>query len=327
MKVGNIMALALAGVVIVIGTTKRGIAQGYPDKPIRLVCPSAPGGTTDYVARLVGQKLTEAWSKQVVVDDRPGAGGIIGTEMVARSAPDGYTLLLGSITTHAVNPALHPKLPFDPVKDFQPVSLVVSSPQLLAVHPSVPVKTVKDLIALAKANPGKLNYGSAGAGNSSHLVVELFKSITGINVTHVPYKGSGPATTAMVGGEVQMIITGVVALYPHVKSGRLRAIAVTSANRAAALPEVPTIAESGVPGFDVSSWFGVFLPARSPQPIVAKLNAEIRKMVQVPDVRQRLIDQGADPASNTPEQFAGFVKAEMLRWGKVVRDVGAQETK
>ena len=298
--------------------------QGFPSRPIRMICPFPPGGTTDLVARLVAQKFTEAWGQQVVVDNRPGAGGVIGTEMVAQAAPDGYTILLGSITTHAVNPALYKNLKFDPVKDFAPVSLVVSSPQLLAVHPSVPAKSVKELIALAKAKPGQYNYASAGTGTSPHLTFELFRSMAGIDVVHVPYKGTGPAITDLVGGQVQMMITGVVALMPHVKSNRLRALGVTSAKRVAALPDVPTVAESGVPGFDVSSWFGVFLPARTPRPIVMKMNEEIRKILANPDVRQRLIDQGADPASNTPEEFAAYVKAEMARWGQVVRSTGAK---
>ena len=298
--------------------------QAYPTKPIRMICPFPPGGTTDVVARLVAQKLTEAWGQQVVVDNRPGAGGIIGTEIVAKAAPDGYTVLLGSITTHAVNPALYKKLNFDPVKDFAPVSLVVSSPQLLAVHPSVAAKSVKELIALAKAKPGQLNYASAGTGTSPHLTFELFKSMAGIDVVHVPYKGTGPAITDLIGGQVQMMITGVVALMPHVKSGKLRGLGVTSAKRVAALPDLPTIVESGIPGFDVSSWFGVFLPGGTPKPIVAKMNAEIRKILEVPEVRQRLIGQGADPASNTPEEFAAYVNAEMARWGKVVRDTGAK---
>jgi tripartite-type tricarboxylate transporter receptor subunit TctC len=313
------MAFAMSGAM-----APHAAAQSYPMKPIRMVCPSSPGGTTDYVARLVAQKLTEAWGQQIVVDDRPGAGGIVGTEMVAKAPPDGYTLLLGTITTHAVNPALHAGLKFDAIKDFAPISLVVSSPQLLAVHPSVPARTVKEFIAVAKARSGQFNYGSAGIGNSSHLVFELFKNMTGIDITHVSYKGSGPAISALVGGEVQAIITGIVALYPQVKAGRLRGIAVTSLHRAAALPDLPTISEAGVPGFDVTSWFGVFAPAGTSNAIVMKLNAGIREMLDMPEVRQRLINQGADPASNTPEQFAAFIKSEKARWSKVVKDAGVR---
>jgi tripartite-type tricarboxylate transporter receptor subunit TctC len=299
-------------------------ADSYPSKPIRMICPSAPGGTTDLVARLVAQKLSEAWGQPVVVDDRPGAGGVVGTELAAKSVPDGYTMTIGTITSHAINPVLRKKLDFDPVKDFQPISLVVSSPQLLAVHPSVPAKTVKELIALAKARPGSINYGSAGNGNSSHLVVELLKSATGISVFHVPYKGSGPAINGLLANEVQMIITGVVALFPHIKSGRLRGIAVTSAKRVDALPDLPTMIESGVPNFDVNSWFAVFMPAGAPRYIVNKANAEIRKMLEVPEVSQRLIDMGANPASSTPEQLEAYVKSELARWGKVVKDTGVK---
>lgn len=298
--------------------------DNYPTKPIRMICPFPPGGTTDVVARLVAQKLTEAWGQQVIVDNRPGAGGIIGTELAARTTPDGYTALLGSITTHAVNPALHKKLGFDPIKDFVPVSLVVSSPQLVAVHPSVPAKSVKEFIALAKAKPGQLNYASAGTGTSPHLTFELFKSMAGIDVAHVPYKGTGPAITDLVGGQVHAMITGVVALMPHIKANRLRGLGVTSAKRVDALPDLPTVAESGVPGFDVSSWFGVFLPAGTPRAIVAKMNQEIRRMLENPEVRKRLTNQGADPASSSPEEFAAYISSEMRRWGDVVRKTGAR---
>ncbi|MGQ0525190.1 MAG: Bug family tripartite tricarboxylate transporter substrate binding protein [Betaproteobacteria bacterium] len=316
---------AIACLGIAIAASHSSAQQAYPTKPIRMICPFPPGGTTDVVARLVAQKLTEAWKEQVIVDNRTGAGGIIGTELAAKAPADGYTVLLGSITTHAVNPALYKKLNFDPIKDFTPVSLVVSSPQLLAVHPSVAAKSVKDLIALAKAKPGQLNYASAGVGTSPHLTFELFKSMAGIEAVHVPYKGTGPAITELIGGQVQMMITGVVALMPHVKSGKLRGLGVTSAKRVAALPDLPTVAESGVPKFDVSSWFGVFLPAGTPKPIVTKMNQEVRKIVEIPDVRQKLISLGADPESNTPEEFVAYVKSEMAKWGKVVRDTGATE--
>ncbi|MBI3067606.1 MAG: tripartite tricarboxylate transporter substrate binding protein [Betaproteobacteria bacterium] len=296
----------------------------YPTKPIRLIVPFPPGGTTDVVARVIAQKLTENWSQQVVVDNRPGAGGIIGTELAAKAPADGYTLLLGSITTHAVNPSLYKKLPFDPLRDFAPVSLAVSTPQVLVVHPSVAAKSVKELIALAKAKPGQLNYASAGTGTSPHLTFELFKSMAGVNLVHVPYKGTGPAITDLIGGQVQTMITGVVALYPHIKAGKLRALGATSAKRVAALPDVPTIAESGVPGFDVASWFGVFAPAGTPKPIVTRVNAEIVKILAAPDLRQKLTAQGADPATNTPEQFAAYVKSELARWGKVVQATGAR---
>ncbi|MGZ5115641.1 MAG: Bug family tripartite tricarboxylate transporter substrate binding protein [Burkholderiales bacterium] len=314
---------AAVGVTCVLGAPSA-YAQTYPTKPVRLICPFPPGGTTDVVARIVAQGLSEAWGQQVIVDNRPGAGALIGTEMAAKSPADGYTVLLGSITTHAVNPALHKKLGFDVINDFAPVTLVVSSPQLLAVHPSVAAKSVKELIALAKAKPGQLNYASAGAGSSPHLTFELFKSMAGVDLNHVPYKGTGPAITELVGGQVQAMITGVVALMPHVKSGKLRALAVTSKTRVAALPDVPSMMESGVANFDVSSWFGVFLPAGTSKAIVMKMNDQIRKIVDTPEVRKRLIDLGADPQTNTPEQFAAYVRSEKARWGKVVQDTGAR---
>lgn len=303
--------------VAIVAAQPEGAA--YPARPIRLICPSAPGGTTDLSARLVAQKLTEAWGKQVVVDNRPGSGGGLGTELAAQAAPDGYTLLLGTITSHAINPALNKHLNFDPMKDFAPISLVVSSPQLLAVNPSLPVRSVKELVALAKAKPGQINYGSAGSGNSSHLVVELFRNAAGINLLHVPYKGSGPAISGVLSNEVQMIITGVVALSPALRSGRLRGIAVTSAKRSPAYPNLPTFMESGIPNFDVSSWFGVFAPAHTPKAIISKLNGEIVRMLKDPDIQKRLTDSGADPASNTPEQFAAFVSSELARWDNVVK--------
>ncbi len=295
----------------------------YPSKPIRLIVPFPPGGTTDVVARLIAAKIGTAWGEQVVTDNRPGAGGTIGTEIAARSPADGYTILMGSITTHAVNPALYKKLNFDPVKDFTPVVLAVSSPQLLVVHPSVPAKNATEFIALAKSKPGQINYASAGAGTSPHLTFELFKSAAGIDVVHIPYKGTGPAITELVGGQVQAMITGVVALMPHVKSQKLRALAVTSAKRVEAIPNVPTLEESGLKNFDVSSWFGFFAPAGTPKPIVAKFNVEVRKILAMPDVKERLTGLGADPAGDTPEEFARYVKSEMERWGKVVRATGA----
>ncbi len=296
----------------------------YPTKPVRMVVGAAPGGGTDLVARPVAQKLTGAWGQQVVVDNRPGAAGTIGTETVARAQPDGYTILMGSITTNAVNQALYKKLNYDPIKDFVPVSLVISAPQLLAVHHSVPVRTIRELIVLAKAKPGQLNYASAGSGSSPQLTFELFKRAAGIDIIHIPYKGTGPAIIDLVAGHVQMMITGIVAPMPHVKAGRLRGIAVTSAKRAAALPDLPTFAESGVPDFDVSTWFGAFFPAGTPRSIVAKLNGEIRRILEMPDIRQYFLDQGAYPAANTPEQFAAFVKSEVERWGRVVRETGVK---
>jgi len=297
-------------------------AETYPIKPVRMICPSVPGGTTDLVARLVAQKLSEDWRQQVIVDNRGGAGGLIGTEMAARSAPDGYTLVIGTMSTHAVNPAFSKQVRYDPVKDFTPVSLVVSAPQLLVVHPSIPVKSAKELIAVAKTKPGQFSYSSSGIGSTPHIAFELFKLMSGIDVVGIQYKGSGPAITDLVGGQVHMMMTGALALAPHIKAGKLKALAITSPKRSPAMPELPTVAESGVPGFDVRVWFGVFMPAGAPRFAVAAVNERIRKMLEVPELRQRLIDQGADPASSTPEEFGALVKTDLARWTKVVKATG-----
>ncbi|GAA4331057.1 tripartite tricarboxylate transporter substrate binding protein [Pigmentiphaga soli] len=318
------VAYAVAALAASLALPGYAAAADYPDKPIRMVCPFPPGGTTDFVARMIAQKLSEAWGQEVVVDNRPGAGGIIGTEMVAKAAPDGYTVLLGSITTHAINPALYAHMNYDPIKDFQPVTLAVSSPQVLVVHPAVPARSLAEFIALAKAQPGKLNYASSGIGTSPNVTFEMFKSMAGINVIHVPYKGTGPANTDLVGGHVQAMISGIAALMPYIKSGQMRPLAVTTKARAPALPALPTFDEAGVPDFDVSSWFGVFLPAHTPPTVVSKMNREIRRIVADPEVRRLFIEQGADPSSNTPEEFTAFVKSEKQRWGKVIKDARIQ---
>jgi tripartite-type tricarboxylate transporter receptor subunit TctC len=297
-------------------------AQNYPVKPVRMICPSVPGGTTDLVARLVAQKLSEDWRQQVIVDNRGGAGGLIGTEMAARSAPDGYTLIIGTMSTHAVNPAFSKHVQYDPVKDFTPVSLVVSAPQLLAAHPSLPVSSARELIALAKAKPGQFSYSSSGIGSTPHIAFELFKLMAQIDVVGIQYKGSGPAITDLVAGQVQMMMTGALALAPHVKAGKLKALAITSPKRSPAMPDLPTVAESGVPGFDVRVWFGVFMPAGAPRYAVVAVNERIRKMLEIPELRQRLIEQGADPASSTPEEFGILVKSDLARWARVVKATG-----
>ena len=297
----------------------------YPNRPVRLICPSVPGGTTDLAARIVAQKLSEDWKQQVVVDNRGGTSGVIGTELAARAAPDGYTLLLGTMSTHAVNPAFSAHVPYDPIRDFTPVSLVVSAPQLLVVHPSVPVKSARELITYAKAKPRAYSYSSSGAGSTPHVAFELFKLMAGIDLVAVQYKASGPAITDLVGGQVQAMITGVLALMHHVKSGKLRALAITSAKRGAALPELPALAET-VAGFDVQVWFGVFMPAGAPRPLVNAINERIRVMLEAPDLRRRLTEQGADPASSTPDAFAALVKADAARWAKVVKATGVATT-
>jgi tripartite-type tricarboxylate transporter receptor subunit TctC len=259
--------------------------SGYPGKPVRLVVPFPAGGTTDILARAVAQKLSEAWGQSVVVDNRPGAGGNIGSELVARAAPDGYTLLMGTVGTHAINASLYSKMPYDHVKDFAPVILVAGVPNVLVVNPSVPVNSVPELIAYLKANPGKVNFASSGSGTSIHLSGELFKVMTGVQMTHVPYKGSAPALTDLVGGQVQLMFDNLPSSLAFIKAGKLRALAVTSAARAAALPDVPTIAESGVPGFEASSWVGVLAPTGTPPDVIARINAEVGMWLASPDAR------------------------------------------
>jgi len=260
----------------------------------------------------------------VVIDNRPGAGGNIGSDAVAKAPPDGYMLLMGAVGTHAINASLYKKMPYDAVKDFAPVILVATVPNALVVHPSVPAKSVKELITYSKANPGKLNFGSSGNGTSVHLSGELFKSLTGIDMQHVPYKGSGPAMTGLLGGEIQMMFDNLPSAIQHIKSGKLRPLGVTSAKRSPALPEVPTIAEAGVPGYEATSWFGVLAPAGTPRDIVGRLNGEINKILELPDTHKRLEEQGAEPAGGTPDQFAALIGREIPKWAKVVKDSGAQ---
>ena len=295
----------------------------YPSKPIRLVVPFPPGGTTDILARAVAQKLTEAWGQQVIVDNRPGAGGNIGSDLVAKAAPDGYTLLMGTVGTHAINPSLYARMPYDAQKDFAPVILVASVPNVLEVDPSLPVHTVQELIAYARANPGKLNFASSGNGTSIHLSGELFKAMTGVKMTHVPYKGSAPALADLVGGQVQLMFDNLPSSLGLIKGGKLRAIAVTSTARSSALPDVPTLAESGLPGYEASSWFGVLAPARTPPAIIAKLNAAIDAWLASPEAKDKLASQGAVAAGGTPADFAHWIAGETVKWAKVVKASGA----
>jgi tripartite-type tricarboxylate transporter receptor subunit TctC len=299
-------------------------AQTYPTKPIRLVVPFPPGGATDILARDVAQKLTEAWGQSVIVDNRPGAGGNIGSELVAKSAPDGYTLEMGTVGTHAINASLYAKMPYDHVKDFTPVILVAGVPNVLVVNPALPANSVAELIAYAKANPGKLNFASSGNGTSIHLSGELFKVMAGVQITHIPYKGSAPALQDLLAGQVQMMFDNLPPSLPQIKAGKLRALAVTSLARAPALPDVPTLAESGLPGFEASSWFGILAPAGTPAPIVAKLNAEIAKWLATPEAKEKLSKQGANAAGGTPDDFAKHIATETAKWAKVVKDSGAK---
>jgi tripartite-type tricarboxylate transporter receptor subunit TctC len=295
----------------------------YPAKPVRLVVPFPAGGTTDILARAVAQKLSEAWGQQVIVDNRPGAGGNIGSDLVAKSKPDGYTLLMGTVGTHAINPSLYKNMPYDHVKDFVPVILVAGVPNVLVVNPSLPVHSVPELIAYAKANPGKLNFASSGNGTSIHLSGELFKAMTGVEMTHVPYKGSAPALTDLIGGQVQLMFDNLPSSLPFIKAGKLRALAVTSGARAAALPDLPTLAESGLPGFEASSWFGVLAPAGTPRDIVAKLDGTIASWLASPEAKEKLLAQGAIAAGGTPDDFARHIAAETSKWAKVVKASGA----
>ncbi len=299
-------------------------APAYPTKAIRLVVPFPPGGATDILARNVAQKLSETWGQSVVVDNRPGAGGNIGSELVAKAAPDGYTLEMGTVGTHAINASLYSKMPYDHVKDFAPIILVAGVPNVLVVNPSLPVNSVQELIAYAKANPGKLNFASSGPGTSIHLSGELFKVMAGVQMTHVPYKGSAPALQDLLGGQVQLMFDNLPPSLPQIKGGKLRALAVTSLTRAPALPDVPTIAESGLPGFEASSWFGILAPAGTPPAIIAKVNAEVAKWLASPEGKDKLVAIGANAGGGSPEDFARHIQAETAKWAKVVKESGAK---
>ena len=297
-------------------------AQGFPSRGARIVVPFPPGGTVDVLGRALGQKLSDKWKQSVVVENKPGAGTVLGTEFVARAAPDGHTLLL-AVTAHAVNATLYRKLPFDPVRDFAPVSMVATTPNMLIVHPSVQANTVAELIALAKANPGKVTFASAGSGTAMHLAGEMFKSMAGIDIVHVPYKGTPPALNDLIGGVVNIMFDTGVTL-PHVKAGKLKAIAVTSTRRATLTPELPTMAESGLPGFDVVSWYAIFAPAGTPAAVVETLNRDVNDSLRDAEVRERMTRIGLDPVGTTPAALEQHLKSEIAKWGKVVRDSGAK---
>lgn len=299
-------------------------AQEYPVKPVRLVVPFTPGGSTDILGRLVAQKLTESLGRQVLVDNRPGAGGTIGVEIVAKSPADGYTLVMGHIGTFGVNPTLYPKLPYDAVKDFQPITLFAMIPNILSVNPSLPAKSVKDVIALARARPGVMNYGSGGNGSAAHLATEYFKLLTKTNIVHIPYRGTAPAITDLLAGNISMIITGVPAQLGHIKSGRLRALGVATSKRLPLFPELPTIAEAGVKGYEATQWYGVLAPANTPTPVVTKLHAAIVKALQGADVKERLASEAGEPVGNSPEEFRAFIQKEIARWAPVIKAAGAK---
>jgi tripartite-type tricarboxylate transporter receptor subunit TctC len=298
-------------------------AQAFPTKAITIIVPFSAGGTTDILARVLGQFMSKDLGQPVVIDNRAGAGGNIGTQLVARAAPDGYTILMGTVGTHAINQSLYPKLAFDPIKDFAPLTRVALVPNLLVANPAQPFKTVKELMAYAKANPGKVTFGSSGSGTSIHLSGELFKQMAGVDIQHVAYKGSAPAANDLLGNHIAIMFDNMPSAIGHVKAGKLRPLAVTTAQRSPALPDVPTIAEAGVPGYEATSWFGLLAPAGTPAPVVTKLNAAILKALADPDVKKKLLEQGAEPAGETPAQFAAFIASETVKWGKIVKQSGA----
>jgi tripartite-type tricarboxylate transporter receptor subunit TctC len=316
------MGMLVAGLAAILAPAV--LAQAYPEKPVRLVVPYAAGGTADLLARALAQKMGAALGRQVVIENRTGAGGGIGADVVAKARPDGYTILMGTIASHAINPNLYRDLPYDAEKDFAPVALVATMPNLLVVNPAVPAKTVAELIALAKSKPGALAFASAGSGTTQHLSGEIFKKMAGVDLLHVPYKGNAPAVTDLVGGQVQLMFDNIPISLQQVRAGKLRALAVTGPKRSPVLPEVPTIAEAALPGYAVTSWFAVFAPAGTPPSVVTLLNREINKALSDAALRRQLADQGIEPAGGTPAQLAAHVHAEIARWRKVVAESGAR---
>ena len=316
----------IAGGMALVLLTTLACAQpaSYPVRPIRIVVAYTPAGATDILARTVGQKLTEAWGQPVIIDNRPGANGNIGTEYAAKATADGYTLLMVTAGTHGINPSLYRKLGFDAVKDFAPVSLVAMVPNIFVVNNAVPAKDVKEFIAYAKANPGKLNYGSPGNGSTAHLSMELFKSMTGIQMVHIPYKGSAGVLADLIGGQIITTMDNMPPYIPQVKAGKIRALAVSPTRRSSAVPEIPTVAEAGVPGYDSGAWFGLVAPANTPKDIVNKLSRETARILKLPDVSARLLELGAEPVGNTPEQFSAHIKAEITKWAKVIKDANVE---
>ena len=318
------IVILCAGMLLTLAATAAQ-AQAYPARPIRFVVPYAPGGPLDLIARAIGQKLTEATGQAVVVDNKPGAGGNIGADIVAKAAPDGYTIVMGAVATHAINPTLYPKIPYDPVKDFTPVAMVAVVPNVLVVNPALPVKSVKELIDFAKARPSYLNFASGSTGSTGHLAGELFNALAGVQMVHIPYKGGAPAMADLLAGQVQLMFDNLANALPQVKAGKLRALAVTTAQRSAFAPDLPTLAEAGVPGFDLTTWFGIFLPGNAPRDIVLRLNTEINKALNAPDMKDRLEKMGAEPpANNTPERFAAFIKVEFDKYARVIKASGAK---
>jgi tripartite-type tricarboxylate transporter receptor subunit TctC len=299
-------------------------AQPYPSKAIRYVVPFPAGGPLDIVARAIGQELNKSWNQPVIIDNRPGAGGNIGADFVAKASADGYTILMGAVSTHAINVALYSKLPYDPIRDFAPVTLITSVPNVLVVHPSVPVHNVKELIALAKARPGQLSFASGSTGSAGHLAGELFNSMASVDMTHIPYKGAAPAVVDLMAGHVALMFDNLASALPNIKTSRVRALAVTTLHRSPLLPQLPTISETGLTGFDISTWFGIFAPAGTPREVVTKLAAETARILHTAAMRERLALLGAEPVGNKPDEFAAFVKAEIPKYAKIVKASGAK---
>lgn len=317
------LAITLMALSAVAAVQAQSAAQAYPSKPIRIVVTFTSGGAPDIIARLLGERFTAAWGQPVIIDNKPGSGGNIGADFVAKAAPDGYTMVVGTVGTHSINGALYAKMPYDMVKDFSPVSLLATTPNLLVVNNDVPAKTVQELIDLGKRE-GKMSFASSGSGTSIHVSGELFKSMTGIDMTHIPYKGRASALPDLLGGRVTMMFDNMPSSLPLVREGKLRALGVTSLTRSAAAPDIPTIAESGLPGFEAVSWFAMFAPPGTPKPVVDKIQAEISRILKTPEVAKRLTDIGLEPVGSTPEDLAAYQRSEIVKWAKVVKDSGAR---
>lgn len=319
MSITRIFIAALAAVILAAPA----LAQDYPTKPVRIIVPFPPGGSTDIITRTIGQKLSEDWKQAVVVDNRPGAGANIGAEALVKSVPDGYTLFMAS-TIHSINPSLYPKLAYDPVKDFTPIIAVAETAQVLVIHPSVPANNLKEFIALLKAQPGRLAYSSAGNGSQPHLAAELFKMMTRTYMLHIPYKGGPPAMTDLLAGQVQASFATAPSAVPHVKSGKIRALGVSTRTRVPALPDVPTLIEAGLPGYDASGFFGLVAPAGLSPALIERINASVTRVLKEPAIRRSLSEQGAEPMTSTPAEYAALIRDEVSKWGKVVRESGAK---
>jgi tripartite-type tricarboxylate transporter receptor subunit TctC len=316
--------LAVAGTLLALLPPAPALAEAYPTRAAKLVVPFPPGGPLDAVGRAIAQKLTEAWGQSVVVDNKPGAGGNIGADFVAKSVPDGYTVVMGALSTHAVNPSLYPSMPYDAAKDFAPITLVAITPNVLIVNPSLPVHSVKELVAYAKAHPGKLSFGSGSIGSAGHLAGELFKVDAGVDMVHVPFKGGAPAMQALLANDTQLMFDNLANATAQVKAGKVRALAVTTAQRSKLARELPTMAEAGLPGFDISTWFGLLAPAGTPAEVIAKWNAEVTRILASAEMRERLAGQGAEAAPTTPAEFSRFIAAELAKYARIVKASGAK---